>query len=664
MWRLYLHDWQGNRLGELTDAKNVKLSVGISKNSTLTFDSSLAAPLASNLGEINDTAPATTAQLLADRDYSIITAYRWDPFNDDWSLQFSGPVFSTEEKGDEGQATLGVSAVGAYWRLSKRVANNADNEGKTQGGLAPAPATQYAFIADRLGNRIVVLSTVDGSHIRTFGTSGTGNGQLNGPKGIAIGPNGLVYVADTGNNRIQVFTQGGTFVAKWGGTAAGSGNTQFNSPQDIAIDSAGNVWVSDRGNNRVVKYDADGNYLLKVVASGIYTLANLEKINVAYDGFIYVAATDATLQPGHYMINQAGTIVAIFLGQLRESFAESNGSFLLVNTGGNAVRYKTGSSASSTINGSGKAQSIQKSSDGAVWVLESDATAVSRLIKTDSAGNEARIISGWGTGTGQTRGATGFAIARAEARDAIEIAAELIDDSNTVDGNSWIRSAASQGTSSSLYIDKGTWGGYKRLSDAIEELGAAYEWKVSPQLTTDGQGLALGEFYADATLGDNKSDLITFEFNTGKHNATDYTIKRSLEGLLNQASYPAADTNPYAITATDSTAVSLVGLFEEVISGSLLSQDLRRNVAELYLNVRAEPRVLIEITPDRSDQSGPTNTRVPIPLLEYQPGDIVGLLVEENGTDRIPPAAARVYDITIEIDENGKEVATLNLYAE
>jgi DNA-binding beta-propeller fold protein YncE len=60
---------------------------------------------------------------------------------------------------------------------------------------------------------------------------------------------GSVYVADTGNNRIQKFRNDGTFVAAWGARGGGAG--QFLEPSAIAFDSKGNIYVTDKGNHRV-----------------------------------------------------------------------------------------------------------------------------------------------------------------------------------------------------------------------------------------------------------------------------------------------------------------------------------------------------------------------------------------------------------------------------
>jgi tripartite motif-containing protein 71 len=59
-----------------------------------------------------------------------------------------------------------------------------------------------------------------------------------------------VYVADTGNNRIQTFSSNGTFIAVLG--RDGGANGTLRSPEGIAVDpSSGNVYVADTNNNRI-----------------------------------------------------------------------------------------------------------------------------------------------------------------------------------------------------------------------------------------------------------------------------------------------------------------------------------------------------------------------------------------------------------------------------
>ena len=62
------------------------------------------------------------------------------------------------------------------------------------------------------------------------------------PEDVAVDSQGFVYVADTGNNRIQKFTNNGTFVTAWGITGNNTG--MFNRPAGVAIDSKDFVYVS------------------------------------------------------------------------------------------------------------------------------------------------------------------------------------------------------------------------------------------------------------------------------------------------------------------------------------------------------------------------------------------------------------------------------------
>ncbi|MHB8620168.1 MAG: flippase activity-associated protein Agl23 [Chloroflexota bacterium] len=92
-----------------------------------------------------------------------------------------------------------------------------------------------------------------------MGSAGQGAGQLAGPRGIAVAPDGSYYVADQANNRIEKFSPTGTFELKWG--SKGSANSQFDSPSGLALDKSGNVWVTDLWNHRVEEFDANGTFL-------------------------------------------------------------------------------------------------------------------------------------------------------------------------------------------------------------------------------------------------------------------------------------------------------------------------------------------------------------------------------------------------------------------
>ena len=83
-----------------------------------------------------------------------------------------------------------------------------------------------------------------------WGSKGIGDGEFNGPAGLSIDRNDNIYVTDKNNNRIQVFTADGTFLTKFG--SQGNGTGQFILPEGIGVDmKTGLVYVADTGNYRI-----------------------------------------------------------------------------------------------------------------------------------------------------------------------------------------------------------------------------------------------------------------------------------------------------------------------------------------------------------------------------------------------------------------------------
>jgi DNA-binding beta-propeller fold protein YncE len=93
--------------------------------------------------------------------------------------------------------------------------------------------------------------------LRKWGSRGSGDGQFSYPLGVAVDASGNVFVADSDNDRIQVFNSSGTFLSRWG--FSGSGNGQFYSPSGVAVDASGNVFVADTDNSRIQKFAKGGS---------------------------------------------------------------------------------------------------------------------------------------------------------------------------------------------------------------------------------------------------------------------------------------------------------------------------------------------------------------------------------------------------------------------
>lgn len=67
--------------------------------------------------------------------------------------------------------------------------------------------------------------------------------------GVAVDDQGYIFVADSGNNRIQIFNPDGSFLKTFG--SWGSGDSEFKGLEGVAIMSNGNILVCDRENHRV-----------------------------------------------------------------------------------------------------------------------------------------------------------------------------------------------------------------------------------------------------------------------------------------------------------------------------------------------------------------------------------------------------------------------------
>jgi DNA-binding beta-propeller fold protein YncE len=115
------------------------------------------------------------------------------------------------------------------------------------------------------GHEVLKFSP-DGKILLTLGkpgVAGAGPDMFNAPTDVAVTANGVIIVSDghggNTNARIVKFTSAGKFVMAWGRRGAGPG--EFGVNHSVAIDSAGRIFVADRGNNRVEIFSPDGAFL-------------------------------------------------------------------------------------------------------------------------------------------------------------------------------------------------------------------------------------------------------------------------------------------------------------------------------------------------------------------------------------------------------------------
>jgi uncharacterized protein (TIGR03663 family) len=151
------------------------------------------------------------------------------------------------------------------------------------------------YVSEGRANRITVFNS-DGTITASWGQAGTADGEFNEPWGIAVAPNGEVYVADTWNHRIQKFAPDGRFLTAWGGLAdvnnrdPQSAPGRFWGPRSIAIGQDGLVYVTDTGNKRIQVFDANGTFVRVFGSAGTEPGQFNEPVGLAIDGDALVVA--------------------------------------------------------------------------------------------------------------------------------------------------------------------------------------------------------------------------------------------------------------------------------------------------------------------------------------------------------------------------------------
>jgi tripartite motif-containing protein 71 len=131
------------------------------------------------------------------------------------------------------------------------------NTPRMPSGVAIDPQGRI-YVVDTSGSRVEIVSAA-GRVLATIGRLGTGDDGLRRPRGIALDRQGTVFVADTANHRVQRFSALGEPLGPWG--SIGSDPGEFILPTGLAFDSQGNLYVADTGNHRIQKLGPDGRPL-------------------------------------------------------------------------------------------------------------------------------------------------------------------------------------------------------------------------------------------------------------------------------------------------------------------------------------------------------------------------------------------------------------------
>lgn len=267
-----------------------------------------------------------------------------------------------------------------------------DNVPATQGSLRE-PSRIYRtangdmYIADTENNRIRkvdmvsgIVSTIAGNGVNGFnGDNGSAiNASLSKPEGVAVDSNGVIYIADTGNNRVRkvqnglITTFAGNGISGYSGDNMVATNASLNSPSDVDINSQGEVLIVDKNNHRIRKI----SYL-------------------ALQG--YIITTIAGSSPSFY--GDGGPAVNAAFNQPSGVCLDLNGNLYIADTGNNRIRKITSGGIISTI--AGKNGSYFMGDEGlAIHAYLSNPTDVkvdnsNNIYIADAGNNRVRKISGY-----------------------------------------------------------------------------------------------------------------------------------------------------------------------------------------------------------------------------------------------------------------------------
>src|ERR1051326_3854988 len=242
--------------------------------------------------------------------------------------------FTVDAATPPGASSTHVATIaGAAGASGSTDGNGPDARFKRLSGIAIGP-DDTIYIADAGNQRIRMVRPSTGntptvwtvSTLAGNGTAGYADGVgaaaiFNNPQGVAVGPSGVVYVADTANNRIRRIASNGTVTTLAGdgtpGLQDGAGNqARFNAPQGIAVDSDGNVYVADTGNSAVRKIDGAGT--VSTVA-GDGSIGSNDSPGARFDGLVGIAVERQNIyvylaDSGNHRIRRldvSGTVITV-----------------------------------------------------------------------------------------------------------------------------------------------------------------------------------------------------------------------------------------------------------------------------------------------------------------------------------------------------------------
>jgi hypothetical protein len=162
----------------------------------------------------------------------------------------------------------GVWRVGSPSVPGTDSAHFGGNESAGPTGMAISPDGRL-FLADPGNNRIQVFGA-DGAYLDSLSDPVDERYPYDWPTGVDVDAWGNVYMVDTRNHHILIFDSDLSFIGAIGyPQISGESNFQFDNPWDVAVDAVGKIYVADRNNNRVQVFDSDWEWLMRLGQTGV-----------------------------------------------------------------------------------------------------------------------------------------------------------------------------------------------------------------------------------------------------------------------------------------------------------------------------------------------------------------------------------------------------------
>ncbi len=185
-------------------------------------------------------------------------------------------------------------------------------------GVAVNPASHNVYVVNAEALAVEAFNPTTGQMEHSFAIPGTANiFATYAFVQIAADTHGNVYVPDAPGNKIEVFNEEGN--APEGGVPSeitGSGPEALKSPEGVAVDPAGDVWVADTGDGRIEEFEPNGKFVKEISSPHVQAVA------VDASGDVFASIGGEGIEPEVIEYGPAGTAIAtVGQGLLTETLA-------------------------------------------------------------------------------------------------------------------------------------------------------------------------------------------------------------------------------------------------------------------------------------------------------------------------------------------------------